>query len=229
LRAYRSVSAAGDCPASEANSETAQETEEIVIRKRTATHARRPKSLEQRTYEFVLILEGITFENFDSVSEALYESGCDDATPGISNGIPMLIFDRQATSFKEAISTALHAVRKASKRCRIPLKVIRLDANNLATLTQIAVRSGKSRQAIHHYLAGKRGEGNFPLPLQQPDNTTLLWRWFEVAQWLYDNDLANAQTVQDAQDAEVFSNLILINALQDTKSLAEIQQLVASG
>lgn len=183
-----------------------------------------PETLKE--YEFVLILEGITFGNFDEVSEALFEAGCDDATPGISNGIPMLVFDRSASSFKAAVTSALRDLRAASKLCKIPLKVVRLDANSLATLTQIANRSGKSRQAIHHYLAGKRGRGNFPLPLQQPENKTLLWRWSEVANWLYDNQLVEAQVAKDARDAEAFSVAVVMNGLKDSTPLAEIQSLL---
>ncbi len=182
----------------------------------------------RKDYEFVLILAGITFENFDAVSEALFEAGCDDATPGISNGIPMVVFDRSASSFKEAVSTALRDVSKASKLCKIPLKVVRLDANSLATLTQIAARTGKSRQAIHLYLTGERGQGNFPLPLQQPNNKTLLWRWSEVASWLYANKLVDSQAVKDARDAEAFSLTIAMNDLKKSTSLAEIRKLVAA-
>ncbi len=179
-----------------------------------------------RNYEFVLVLNGVTFENFDVVSEALYEAGCDDATPGISNGIPMIVFDRTAGSFKQAVSSAFRDVSKASKLCKIPLKIVRLDANSLASLTQIADRSGKTRQAIHNYLAGKRGLGNFPLPLQQPENKTLLWRWSEVANWLYDNQLVEAQVAKDARDAEAFSMAVVMHGLKDATPLAEIQKLL---
>ncbi len=58
------------------------------------------------THSFTLIVEGVEMDD-PQVFNALYEAGCDDATIGITNGIPVMDFDRDAASFCEAISSAI--------------------------------------------------------------------------------------------------------------------------
>ena len=49
----------------------------------------------------------------ESVSDALYSAGCDDATPGTCEGVLTVDFHRQAASLEEAIQTAIANVRTA--------------------------------------------------------------------------------------------------------------------
>jgi hypothetical protein len=65
-----------------------------------------------KKYSFTLILSGIDDLN-DEVANALFESGCDDATPSMRNGVVRLSFDREAKTLKDAILTAIRDVKKA--------------------------------------------------------------------------------------------------------------------
>ena len=49
----------------------------------------------------------------ESVADALYAAGCDDATPGMCEGILTVDFHREAASLEEAIHTAIANVRSA--------------------------------------------------------------------------------------------------------------------
>ncbi len=46
-------------------------------------------------------------------ADRLFEAGCDDATPGISNRVALIHFSRDAASFQEAIISAKSDVEKA--------------------------------------------------------------------------------------------------------------------
>jgi hypothetical protein len=73
---------------------------------------------ERDVYSFALILGGIK-EIDESIEKALFEAGCDDALLGITDGQFYLTFDREATSLKEAIVSAIHAVENCGKDIRV--------------------------------------------------------------------------------------------------------------
>lgn len=66
----------------------------------------------KQTHTFTLILSGLT-ELTDDVSDALFETGCDDALVGIRDGVVFLDFDREASSFHEAVQSAIADVEGA--------------------------------------------------------------------------------------------------------------------
>jgi len=49
----------------------------------------------------------------DAVADSLYEAGCDDATPGMCEGILTVDFHREAASLEQAIQTAIADVHRA--------------------------------------------------------------------------------------------------------------------
>jgi len=65
-----------------------------------------------KTFDFTVVLA-----NRDDLSEddaeKLFVAGCDDATPGVSNGTAQIHFSRDADSFQQAILTAKADVEKA--------------------------------------------------------------------------------------------------------------------
>lgn len=63
-------------------------------------------------YEFSLILRD-TPELTEEIADKLYECGCDDGTPGTSNGVFSIDFHREAATLEEAINSAIENVRKA--------------------------------------------------------------------------------------------------------------------
>lgn len=68
-----------------------------------------------KKYHFSLVVSD-QVELTESVADALYSAGCDDATPGMCEGVFTLDFHRDATSLEEAIRTAIENVRRAGLR-----------------------------------------------------------------------------------------------------------------
>jgi len=65
-----------------------------------------------KKYNFTLILSG-SLELTEGFAEALFEAGCDDGTPGTSNGIFFVDFHREANSLEEAIQSAIANAKSA--------------------------------------------------------------------------------------------------------------------
>lgn len=64
------------------------------------------------TFDFTVILankNNLTEQD----AERLFEAGCDDATPGVTNQVAMIHFSRDAVSFQDAIISAKSDVEKA--------------------------------------------------------------------------------------------------------------------
>ena len=74
------------------------------------------KQMSKQPYEFSLILSGVDLT--PDKENALFESGCDDATIAVRFGRVFLTFDRLAVSFKEAILKAIRDVKKAGVEAR---------------------------------------------------------------------------------------------------------------
>ena len=75
-------------------------------------------------WEFTLILRDVA-EMTDSVTDALYEAGCDDATVGSSCGAARVSFSREAATLQEAIQSAVRDVQQAG--CEIARVEIERD------------------------------------------------------------------------------------------------------
>ena len=130
------------------------------------------------TFSFTLIVEGVEMDD-PQVFNALYEAGCDDATIGITNGIPVMDFDRVAASFNEAILSAIADAESVDG-----LRVVRIADLDLVSMSEIAVRVGRSRECVRLWVLGKRGPGGFPAPLNSPHDRYRFWRWSDVEGWL---------------------------------------------
>lgn len=65
-----------------------------------------------KKYGFRLILKGAP-ELTDDIADSLYESGCDDGTPGTCDGVFSIDFHREADSLEAAIGSAIKNVRAA--------------------------------------------------------------------------------------------------------------------
>jgi|LGOV01.1.fsa_nt_gb predicted DNA-binding transcriptional regulator AlpA len=132
-----------------------------------------------KTYTFTLVLSGFS-ELREDMEDRLFESGCDDALLSFRDGVPYLDFDREAETLREAILSAIINVEGAG----IGACVIRVEPDELVTASEIAERTGRSRESIRLLAAGKRGQGGFPPPLRGMKSRTRLWHWGEVALWL---------------------------------------------
>ena len=128
-------------------------------------------------YDFTLIVEGTYFDDDETVN-AVYEAGCDDATVGYSNGIPLAGFTREAESLEAAILSAIRDLESVDG-----VRVVRVDDTGLVSMADIAERTGRTRESVRLLVEGKRGPGGFPAPATNPFRRHRLWRWLEVDRW----------------------------------------------
>ncbi len=80
-------------------------------------------------YEFTMILSKGT-ELTEELAEALFEAGCDDGSPGSSQGVVSIDFHRDADSLEAAIRSAIADVQKTG--CTVAQ--VTLEADVLAAL-----------------------------------------------------------------------------------------------
>jgi hypothetical protein len=66
-------------------------------------------------YEFAVYLAGLS-EITEEAADALFESGCDDASPASCDGVVWSTFHREAPSLEHAIRSAVADVAKAGYR-----------------------------------------------------------------------------------------------------------------
>lgn len=112
--------------------------------------------------------------------DALYEAGCDDAT--VSTGMPgfiALFFTREAKHAKQALITAIEAVKKAVPHARLSHA-----APYLLNLSELAFEFGCTKQNMRKYARGERTSASYEFPMPVITGKTSYWLVAEVAQWL---------------------------------------------
>lgn len=129
-------------------------------------------------HEFTLVLGGASVLD-ESVLDALYEAGCDDATFGERGSSEYATFHRSAPTFAAAVIAAIRAVEKAAPGTR----VLRIEPEDFVSASAIARRCRRSRESVRLLVEGERGPGAFPDPVRWVDARTTLWRWSDVAEW----------------------------------------------
>ncbi len=129
-----------------------------------------------QTHTFTLIVDRAID---DEAANELYEAGLDDAAIGTLDGRPAIDVDREATTLLEAIATAVRQVESVGG-----IRVIRVDGEELVTQADIAARTGKSRQAVNHWIKRDAERSAFPAPAYGVGARSPLWRWSEVVAWL---------------------------------------------
>jgi hypothetical protein len=130
-----------------------------------------------KTHEFTIVASGLDPE-IDGYEDRFFEAGCDDATLSFQKGVIIAEFAREAVSFSKAIATAYEDILKTGA------KIERVEPDYLVSLSDIAERSGLTRQAISLYAKAERGSG-FPNPVARVTSNSPLWDWLEVTEWLH--------------------------------------------
>ncbi|MHB8467669.1 MAG: helix-turn-helix transcriptional regulator [Acidimicrobiales bacterium] len=127
---------------------------------------------------FTLVLGSHAGLEDGSAVEALGEAGATDSTVGRgADGVWTAVFDRDAPSFRDALASAVAAVRSAG------LVVRRVEPDDFVTQAEIAERLGRSSESVRLLASGQRGDGTFPAPAARTTNRGSLWRWSHVARW----------------------------------------------
>jgi hypothetical protein len=105
----------------------------------------------------------------DARLDALYEAGCDDATFSTRGELTFGEFDRDAPSLLEAVLSAIAAVESFSDGAFG--EVLHIDPDDLVWASEIAQRTGRSRQSIDMLVRGQRGPVTSQLPSRTPPGT----------------------------------------------------------
>jgi hypothetical protein len=66
---------------------------------------------------------------------------------------------------------------------------------DLVTVEDIAAKTGRSGQAVGHWVTGERGPGGFPPPVIHRGSRVKLYSWAQVSRWLADNRLGDVDQV----------------------------------
>lgn len=135
------------------------------------------------TFDFTLIVEGIDLST-DEDLDRLYEVGLDDATPSIVSGVQYLDVTREADSYGMALFSAIGDVQRADGIVR---HVLEADPSGgtrpgLVSLSDIARRTGWTREYVRLLALGKRGPGGFPPPHRT--KSPVLYAWSDVLEWI---------------------------------------------
>lgn len=91
---------------------------------------------------FTLIVDGADLQD-EAVVNRLFESGCDDALIGSTDGVQFIDFDREADSLDEAVLSAVADIERVDG-----VQVVRAVDAGLATMTDIATRTGRTREGV---------------------------------------------------------------------------------
>lgn len=163
------------------------------------------------THQFTLIVDGTDLQHEAHVN-ALFEAGCDDAMVGRMGAVQYLDFDREAASFADAVLEATEAVESAGLGAR----VVHLEPDDLVMMSEIAQRTGRTRESVRLLIGGQRGPGGFPAPATHFKSRQRMWRWQEVAAWF-------AQALGEPQAADDPSNARFITAFNAGLSWRQVE------
>ena len=129
-------------------------------------------------HHFTLIVDGPDLQD-DTLIDAAFEAGCDDAAIGRIDGIQYVDFDREAASLDQAIISAVADLERITG-----VDVVRIADAGLVSMADIATRIGRTREGVRLLITGARGPGGFPPPITDPRSRYRLWRWSDVTLWL---------------------------------------------
>ncbi|WP_410471805.1 helix-turn-helix transcriptional regulator [Faucicola mancuniensis] len=128
------------------------------------------------TYHFTIVIRD---NQLDEIEDKLFEAGCDDALLCYYNDVPYLEFDREADNAEQAIKTAIQDIHLAG------FYDLAVQESGFSTLAEMANKIGVSRMTMTNYAKNKRGKTDFPKPMYGITSASALYRWQDVANWLY--------------------------------------------
>lgn len=127
-------------------------------------------------YEFVFVVDGISLDDHAAVGALTDEL---DAVLSCSHGVHRMTV---SGSGPDAVAAAGAVVARARKLAPA-MRILRLDPD-LVGVSDIAERTGRSRQNVTQWVHGQRRDR---APFPAPEGTvgrSLVWLWSEVNAWL---------------------------------------------
>jgi hypothetical protein len=173
----------------------------------------RKMNSKTRNYNFVLVLSGVV-EPTAEIEDALFESGCDDATLLFRNQTAYLDFDRKAVDLERAILSAIKNVESTNAG----LKVVSVEPGDIVNASEIARRAELTREYIRLLVSGERGEGDFPIVQSGIASNLLVWSWAETSRWLYERKKIDDENIVEV--AEFIRDLNAALEVREHKDLA---------
>lgn len=148
--------------------------------------------MNQYTFTLRFLIPG---RDLDKLSVRVYDRLDDASLMGPDGGGSYLLeFDRRARSLPAALTSAVEDLERALPEARI----LRIEEDDLATMTDIAKRSGRSPESVRLLVNGRRGPGGFPPAAGRLDARTKLWRWTDVGEWFAE---ALGEPLADTEDS----------------------------
>lgn len=127
-------------------------------------------------YEFLLVINGVSVDDDRVVADIV---GIFDGVLSWNRGVQRLAVSSDGTDAMDALQGFLRKIATA-----VPaLRILRLDPD-LVGVSDIAERTGHSRQNVQQWVSGER---NADRPFPPPEGTagrSLVWRWADVNDWL---------------------------------------------
>ena len=157
-------------------------------------------------HSFELIVEGISLDEpvtIDHLSRV-----APDATVAGDHRVTRIAFDRERASFGEALLSAIQDVESVTG-----VRVSRVEPDELVWASEIAKRTGRTRQSVTMLIKGQRGPGSFPQPVTHGRNP--VWRWSDVAAWFTGWD------GQDLEDRRRSSWIAAVNGILEARHSAD--------
>ena len=161
----------------------------------------------------MLVLSGVV-EPTAEIEDALFESGCDDATLLFRNQTAYLDFDRKAVDLERAILSAIKNVESTNAG----LKVVSVEPGDIVNASEIARRAELTREYIRLLVSGERGEGDFPIVQSGIASNLLVWSWAETSRWLYERKKIDDENIVEV--AEFIRDLNAALEVREHKDLA---------
>ncbi len=169
-------------------------------------------------YHFTLTITGALD---DARLDALVDAGCDDATMSTNGDLTFCEFDREAPTLLDAVISAIAEAESVHDA-----EVLHVDPDELVWASEIAQRTGRSRQSIDMLIRGQRGPGGFPDPFTHATRNPL-WRWSEVETWFAAYQDRPADPVRSAVLGAINGALQARHSLRSSTQTGPLRQAVS--
>jgi hypothetical protein len=125
---------------------------------------------------FTLVLAGVDVGDA-AVVERLAEQ-CPAGTLAERDGVVTLVVVRDAPDTVSAVEATVSEIENGDRDVR----VVGMDFG-LVSVSDVAERTGRSRQSVLQLFTGRRGPGDFPPPLGWVGDGIRVWDWGSVSAW----------------------------------------------
>ncbi|MGH2904642.1 MAG: hypothetical protein ACRDK7_13825 [Solirubrobacteraceae bacterium] len=163
--------------------------------------------MKEHTFTIRFLAPGRTL---DDLSIDLYDRIDDASLEGPDHdGSFLYEFDRVAPSLPDALAGALGELTSALPEA----SVIRVHEYDLASMSDIAARAGRTPESIRLLVNGSRGPGGFPPAAGDLGGRMKVWRWAEVAQWFEETLGQPLPNTSDSAFLQAFNDALEIRRL----------------